>query len=446
MLTQEPQMNQLRIKDNTIIAKEAFSPISHLVSQVADKTLEQLANEGVFVFPEIIKDSENLSDEQVILQSVNGNYRTSNVLGLLGCEAEQLFITSRFGDEDDFFFFYLLEEAIGLPNVVRLHVSADEKNPLLDFLSFLFPYYLKEALRKGLYKEYIWRRCNDANLKGTIDISRHIKENTPFLGSIAYRHRDFSFDNSLLELIRHTIECIKRKPYGPMLLRQVKGETNLVIAATTGYAPDKKLKVITQNKKNPVRHAYFSEYRALQKLCLAILLQAKQQIGSGSQWVHGILFDGAWLWEEYVNRLISKTFYHPQNKIDKGGQKLFDQNVGLIYPDFISRNTEARIIADAKYKPVNNINGRDYLQLLAYMLRFEAKKGYYLYPDSAETKSEPLYLNRGSTYEDDVTRRKDICVIKHGLKIPHHAASYEDFKEQMKASEQEFTLPLTAGY
>lgn len=439
-------MNQLRIKDNTTTAKEDFSSISHLVSQVADKTLEQLATEEVFVFPEIIKDSENLTEEQMILQSVNGCYRTSNVMGLLGCESEELFITSRFGGEDDFFFFYLLEKAIGLPNVVRLHVSADERNPLLNLLSFLFPYYLKEALRKGLYKEYIWRRCNDANLKGTIDISRHIKENTPFLGSIAYRHRDFSYDNNLTELIRHTIEYIKRKPYGPMLLRRVRIEVNRVIAATPDYAPDKKLKVITQNKKSPVRHAYFSEYRALQKLCLAILLQEKQQIASGSQQVHGVLFDGAWLWEEYVNRLISTAFYHPQNKVDQGGQKLFDQNVGLIYPDFISRNAQERIVADAKYKPVNNINGRDYLQLLAYMFRFEAKKGYYLYPDSTKTKTQPLHLNRGSTYENNVTQRGDICVVKLGLKIPRHAPSYEDFKEQMKASELEFTRSLIADY
>ncbi len=436
----------MRIKDNAATSKESLSSIPHLVSQVANKTLGQLANENIFVFPEILKDSESLSEEQMVLQGVNGSYRTSNVMGLLGYESEELLITSRFDDENDFFFFYLLEQAIGLPHVVRLDVTADKQNPLLDFLSFLFPYYLQEAMRKGLYKQYIWHRCNDENLKGSIDITRHIKENTPFLGSIAYRHRDFSYDNDLMELIRHTIEYIKRKPYGPTLLCPVKGEVNLVIAATPGYAAGKKQKGIAQNKKSPVRHAYFSEYRALQKLCLSILLQEKQQIGSGPQQVHGILFDGAWLWEEYVNHLISNAFYHPQNKIDHGGQKLFDQNVGLIYPDFISRNAQDRIIADAKYKPINNINGRDYLQLLAYMFRFDAKKGYYLYPDSVETKAQALRLNRGSTYENNVAAREDICVIKHGLKIPHHVSSYEDFKEHMRSSEREFTRLLTIDY
>ena len=80
--------------------------------------------------------------------------------------------------------------------------------------------------------------------------------------------------------------------------------------------------------------------------------------------------------------LIEDIFYHPMNKSGIGAQRLFDGNVGLIYPDFISRNSEMRMIADAKYKPIDNIGNRDYLQLLAYMFRFGAKAGYYLYPEA----------------------------------------------------------------
>ena len=49
------------------------------------------------------------------------------------------------------------------------------------------------------------------------------------------------------------------------------------------------------------------------------------------------------------------------NKGGKGAQRLFERNIGLIYPDFISRDNESRIIADAKYKPIDNIGNRDYL-------------------------------------------------------------------------------------
>ena len=133
------------------------------------------------------------------------------------------------------------------------------------------------------------------------------------------------------------------------------------------------------------------------------------------------------------------------NKGGKGAQRLFDGSIGLIYPDFISRNTEARIIADAKYKPVDNIGNRDYLQVLAYMFRFDAKAGYYLYPDAVGIDDSPLWMNKGSTYEANVTPRDDVCLTKHGLKIPVAAENYEDFVSQMKASEDAFRQVFIAS-
>ena len=310
---------------------------------------------------------------------------------------------------------------------------------MFNFFLFLFPRYLQAAMRKGLFKKYIRHSYNDGNVKGTIDIARHIEANTPFVGKIAYSQREFSYDNSLMELVRHTIEFIKRKPYGNKLLIKVKDEVKLVIDATSEYEPCDRQKIIEQNKKNTVRHAYFREYLALQRLCLLILRHQKHQIGAGARQIYGILFDGAWLWEEYVNSLIEDVFYHPMNKGGKGAQRLFDGNVGLIYPDFISRNSEMRIIADAKYKPIDNIGNRDYLQVLAYMFRFDAKAGYYLYPEAEGSDDLKLWLNRGSTYEKNVMARDDISVTKHGLKIPIDAQNYSEFRAKMKVQEQEFT-------
>ena len=245
-----------------------------------------------------------------------------------------------------------------------------------------------------------------------------------------------------MELVRHTVEFIKRKPYGNKLLIKVKDEVKLVIDATSEYEPCDRQKIIEQNKKNTVRHAYFREYLALQRLCLLILQHQKHQIGAGARQIYGILFDGAWLWEEYVNSLIEDVFYHPMNKGGKGAQRLFDGNVGLIYPDFISRNSETRIIADAKYKPVDNIGNRDYLQVLAYMFRFDAKTGYYLYPEAEGSDDLKLRMNCGSTYEKNVMPRDDISLTKHGLKIPVDALNYAEFSVRMKTCEQEFKSAL----
>ncbi len=432
-------MKLLKIKDNAQQKKEAFSHITNLTGKIADKTLEQLEREGVFVFPEIIKDAEDITQDQMILRSVNDTYRSGNVMGFLGYGDERLIIESRFcGEGEDYFFQYLLNKVLDFPNIVNFETDANQDNRLFNFLLFLFPYYLKMAMRKGLFKKYIRRRYNDGNVRGTIDVARHIEKNIPFVGNIAYSQREFSYDNSLMELVRHTIEFIKRKPYGNKLLSKVKDEVKLVIDVTPGYEPYDRQKIIEKNKKNTVRHAYFREYLALQRLCLLILRHQMHQIGLGSRQIYGILFDGAWLWEEYINSLIGDVFYHPKNKSGTGAQRLFDGNIGLIYPDFIGKNRETRIIADAKYKPMDNIGNRDYLQVLAYMFRFDAKAGYYFYPEAEGADDLKLWMNRGSTYEKNVMPRDDISVIKHGLRIPVDAEDYEGFVKQMKVCEEEF--------
>ena len=87
-------------------------------------------------------------------------------------------------------------------------------------------------MRKGVFKTYVRKTYNDSNVKGTIDIARHIVKNTPFVGNVAYSQREYSFDNDLMELIRHTVEFIKHKPYGHKLLAQAKDEVKDVVAAT----------------------------------------------------------------------------------------------------------------------------------------------------------------------------------------------------------------------
>ena len=432
-------MSQIRIKDNSYYSKENFSYISHLTEKIADKTLEQLEKEGIFVFPELIKESDDITKDQMILQSINDVYQSSNVMGFLGLGKEKLIIESRFSDNNkDYLFQYLLEKIFEIPNLVDLETETNNEERIFNLLMFIFPYYLKNAMRKVLYKTYIRNEYNDNNVKGYIDIARHIKQNVPFVGNIAYSQREYSYDNYLMELIRHTIEVIKLKNYGNKVLAKVKEEVANVIESTPNYEVFNRRKIIALNKKKSIRHAYFREYRELQQLCLLILQNQKHQIGVGNNQIYGILFDGAWLWEEYVNSIIKEEFYHPINKANKEAQRLFNSREGLIYPDFISKNAENRIIADAKYKPIDNIGNRDYLQVLAYMFRFDAKVGFYLYPEADNNKEKVMWLNKGSTYERNVERRNDICVIKYGFKIPKLDSNYKKFSEEMKKSEEIF--------
>lgn len=440
-------MTKLKLKDNTFTSKDEFDEVSLVTKKVVDKTLHQLEKEGIFIFPKLIKDAKDITKDQIVLQNINDCYRTSNVMGFLGYGKERLVIESRFSTGDhDYFFQYLLERVLDFPNVLELSTDANQDTKLFNLLLFLFPYYLNLAMRKGIFKTYIRNQYNDSNVKGTIDVARHISMNTPFTGNIAYNQREFSYDNYLMELIRHTIEFIKIKPHANNLLRKVKDSVSTVVESTNNYEYYDRMKIIVENTKNPIRHAYYHEYRALQQLCIMILQHEKHQLGSGVQQIHGILFDGAWLWEEYINSLIDNIFHHPMNRGREGAQWLFAGNVGLIYPDFISRDTDYRMIADAKYKPIGNIGNKDYLQVLAYMFRFDAKKGFFLFPESSKGNNIELKMNSGSKYEDNVSTRDDISVIKYGLRIPINANNYEEFKKLIAHSEKELKINFKASY
>ncbi len=165
----EMMMKPLRIKDNSRIPKNEFSEIPVLASRVADRTLGQLEKDGIFVFPERIYDVEDITEDQMILRTINDAYESSNVVGFLGCGEERLVIGSRFSQGDrDYFFQYLLARVVDFPNFMDFQTDINQENRIFNLLMFLFPHYLRLAMRKGIYKTYIRKNYNDENVRGTV--------------------------------------------------------------------------------------------------------------------------------------------------------------------------------------------------------------------------------------------------------------------------------------
>lgn len=439
------------LRDNSKISENMVDEINNIVEYVANRPLKVLEQEGIFIFPDTVQDSEDLTDDQMILRSDYNNYHTSNLMGVIGYGNERLKIKSRFSNGDkDYFLQYLLENVMEIPNLTNLMTEGNENDDTISAM-MLFPYYLRQAARKGVFKAYVRRKYNDANVHGTIDFSRHLKENIPFMGKIAYNQREYTSDNYLIELVRHTIEYILQHSFGYQLLKSVRDEVEMIIEATPSFRNQDRNKIIRINQDSQVVHAYYHEYGTLQRLCLLIFRQTNIGFGSGTMKLNGILFDGSWLWEEYINTLIGKYFYHPRNKENIGKQYLLiddkNQRYGTIYPDFISRGNKVKqpVIADTKYKPIGNIGRQDYMQVLTYMFRFNAKTGMYIYPYSQETsnktednKDKVLRLAKGNSYEvsNKQTVQDGITLIKLGLLIPQTENSYQEFSQQMKEQEE----------
>ena len=141
--------------------------------------------------------------------------------------------------------------------------------------------------------------------------------------------------------------------------REVRDAVALVRQLTPSYSQGDRARVVGRNRRLPVRSRFYSDYLALQRLCVAILSDDRILLQGDAGRMRGVLFDGAWLWEEYVATLLGDEFFHPRNRAGEGRQYLFDGECGLIYPDFVSRDADARVVADAKYKPTDNVHDGD---------------------------------------------------------------------------------------
>ncbi len=324
-------------------------------------------------------------------------------------------------------------------------IHDNEQDDVFDFIMFMFPYFLKTALRQGLYREYKTYRHNDANLRGTINVSRHLSQNVPFVGNIAYSTREHSQDNDVTQLIRHTIEYMKTKKYGNTVLNMdcdTIANVEEIIEHTPSYNNGKRTSVISKNLRFK-SHPYYTDYKPLQSLCLQILRMEEVKYGEDEDEICGILFDGAWLWEEYVNTILTRcNFVHPQNKLRKGGIYLFEDfdadgrthKSGIRYPDFYKED----FVLDAKYKKlgsydkVSKVDREDIHQVITYMENLNATRGGFVSPLKSKQLKVPTSHLKGSLSTLSI----------FGIEVSNSASNYPDFCHQMFEKEQDFINSL----
>lgn len=430
-----------------------------------DVSLEQLQSENFssgrfLVFPSSDVKAD-LGDKDYIFSltdkdSDKPGFKTSNVMGFFSLNEDvRVKISSRFDNSgQDFFLHYMLQKVCNVAYTPRTESGEDA---FYDFLYQLFPYYLNEALAQGIFRAYVTREYNDANVRGPIDVARHIRYNIPFNGKIAYHTREYTTDNAITQLIRHTIEYIRSLQYGEKVLEN--GSKNLrdnimaVEMATPTYSRNDRLNIIRRNVR-PVTHPYYTAYEPLRKLCLAILTNQKLSYGDDSDnMIAGILFDGAALWEEYLNSIIQEKFgeslLHPNNRNGFGRQYFFAGASGEIFPDFLldanpaSGNVmTAGQVLDAKYRN-NALDSDVYKQMLSYMFRFDSKIGKLLYPvidyDSRNGKNGKTVL--------PLRRDNNIVLEAQPFFIPKYSeeTKFESFAEDMEKAEAEFLKNIKDG-
>ena len=321
IITEDNSRRSIDWQDDDKINIEKIS--SHKISE-----LRSDSDSTLLIFPfDLDQYGDNIKNE-VVCKIKDNNIHTGNIMGFVGVNDTQITIRSRFdsSQREDFFMHYMLQKVFSI-NIFDLKDSSSNES-VFDFILYLFPYYLKKALRQGVFKQYQTKHFNDANIRGVINGNRHMSNNIPFAGKVEYRTREHSNDNHVTQLIRHTIEYIRDHKVGRNILQTdnyTKECVEIICDATTSYNRNNRDKILNGNNKS-VSHPYFSSYTILQKLCKSILTHKGLKYGKKDNKIYGLLFDGAWLWEEYLfTILVSYGFRHPRNKMGKDHIYLFEK-------------------------------------------------------------------------------------------------------------------------
>ena len=444
----------VKLKDNTQHKIQNNISEEDIISikEISGKTISAI-KDNIIIFPNSIKESKDLEEDSRIFDILNDSIHTNNIMGFISYNNTQIKISSRFAfnDNEDYFLHYMLMKVLSL-NVVNLEHSKDYDDSF-DFLIYMFISFFKRALRQGLFKQYKLIKHNDSNVKSTIDINRYIKNNIPFNGKISYNTREYSYDNNITQLIRHTIEYINTKNrYLLSYDNEIKDYTQQIFYSTPSYERNKKESIINKNLKQ-LSHPYYYEYEPLRKICIQVLRHEKLKYGRDDNTVYGLLFDGAWLFEEYLFTILKQiNFKHSENKTKREPFYLLDNSKWKIYPDFYKLKNDNNIVLDAKYKNLDNknredndyINREDRLQIVSYAYTLNAKKAGFIYPVEIDSYKEESYIGKLNNEYNSFN-----CEIhKYALKIPSKKSNGEnfnnikDFIEAMESLEKELISKL----
>jgi 5-methylcytosine-specific restriction endonuclease McrBC regulatory subunit McrC len=137
-----------------------------------------------------------------------------------------------------------------------------------------------------------------------------------------------------------------------------------------------------------------------------------------------------------LNTILKRDFEHPENKTGKNGINLFGNESQKIYPDFVSRAKDPKLVADAKYIPLDSHESYSesderlisiYYKTIAYMYRLNSKRGFLFFPHEGAPFKK--------TYKIMATEG---ILTKIGFNIPKNPKDWNEFQRAMKESENVF--------
>ena len=326
-------------------------------------------------------------------------------------------------------------------SLVKSKIAMDKERFSSMLLLYLFFEYFKEAYMKGYFKTYHTFNNNDDKVRGTIDISRHIKLNSGLNnGKIAYSFKEQSELNYINYLIISAFELCKQKYYNEtngFLNDNFEIKKSLEKLKMMINYPLYSIKTILSKTRNSISHPYYVEYEMLRKICIKLLKNEKYSLFSGNlnEKTNGILVYLPDLWEKFLEQMFKGNLFESQKIVKVFGINDSNHFYQTTRPDFVFKDEDNLpfMILDAKMKPSwfkASITGKlsdcellsDYDKCLRDMISINSHATGVIFPTNEDIECYDTYFvynNEKYSYLHKISEFNNVdCFYTFPIKVP----------------------------
>lgn len=432
------QENHITVEQMKILKDLSLNTISSLNNQLNIYWMNQEDN-GI----------DSINSEKLIEFTGTNHFRVNNFVGTIrlsnhGQENIIIEIGTRFDEIGQYKFLLSMLESYFSGGIGKSpSVPQDISNMLDILLLHIFASRLKLALKKGVLKLYQRKDYNNYNFSGNIDFERHLKQNTPFMGKIAYSKREYSYDNPIMWLVIHTYGVIKARystSWNAIYEKDItiRNGLKMITENALSYRPTMN---ILSNKEvhKEITHPFYKEYEELRKISLAIIRKDALSIyGDDSKEVNSILVYIPRLWEcflknEVFKRLNQQKYRTLEEQYLKTVMKKHVKNHMVTfyknYLDFYIETEDKCFVFDAKYSKRWSKQSYDQdaiRQVINYVHLTNANGCGIIVPDNVGEVHNEWSIN------DTISTPFYVLKVKVPKENGHQ--NYQGFKEELKKS------------
>ena len=256
-------------------------------------------------------------------------------------------------------------------------------NSVIELYFELFISEVEQLCHKGLIKKYRSKTGNQNTVKGAIQFSRNIANNTVHKERFYLNYTEYTKDHLLHQILYKALKVIDYISNSPLLKDKIKRLKTIFPEVSQLEVSKRHFDRITASRKH-------QPYEKAVNIAELILMSYRPDIKAGRKDLLAIMFDMNILWEEYIFRLLKKT-QSKDFEILAQRKKLFWGESQKIKPDIvlISKETNETFIIDTKWKVVskNRPSDDDLKQMYVYNHHWSSRRSVLLYPNAGNQLS-----------------------------------------------------------